>query len=65
LRHLPPGWTRDGQPARVCVVEPRAPLPATLLSFDPRAAAELIALGERDAWTALSRAGWLADEPPA
>lgn len=65
LRHLPVGWTRDGQPARVCVVEPRESLPATLLSFDPARAAELIALGERDAWMALSRAGWLVDEPSA
>ena len=65
LRHLPEGWSRDGQPARVCVVEPREPLPATLLSFDPARAAELVSLGERDAWTALSRAGWLVDEPSA
>jgi hypothetical protein len=60
LRQLPPGWDRDGHPARVCVVEPRAQLPASLLSFDPQRAAQLIALGERDAWTALERAGWLA-----
>jgi hypothetical protein len=65
LRHLPPGWERDGRPARVCVVEPREPLPATLFSFEPARAAELIALGERDAWTALARAGWLADGPAA
>lgn len=65
LRHLPPGWERDGRPARVCVVEPREPLPATLFSFEPARAAELIALGERDAWTALARAGWLADGPVA
>jgi predicted acylesterase/phospholipase RssA len=65
LRHLPEGWEREGRPARVCVVEPRAPLPATLFSFEPERAAELIALGERDAWTALSRAGWLADGAPA
>jgi len=63
LRHLPAGWERDGRPARVCVVEPRDPLPAAMLSFDPVRAAELIALGERDAWTALARAGWLADGP--
>lgn len=59
LRHLPEGWTRDGMPARVCVVEPPAPLPASLLSFDPEGAATLIALGERDAWQALAEAGWL------
>jgi hypothetical protein len=47
------------------VVEPREPLPATLFSFEPARAAELIALGERDAWTALARAGWLADGPAA
>jgi hypothetical protein len=61
LRHLPAGWEREGRPARVCVVEPRDPLPATLFSFDPESAAALIALGERDAWTALARAGWLAE----
>jgi hypothetical protein len=63
LRQLPPGWEREARPARVCVVEPRDPLPASLLSFDSGRAAELIALGERDAWTALSRAGWLVAEP--
>jgi hypothetical protein len=63
LRNLPAGWERDGRPARVCVVEPRDPLPASMLSFDPGRAAELIALGESDAWTALSRAGWLSDGP--
>jgi len=66
LRHLPPGWSRDGgpasatgAPARVCVVEPAKPLPAAALQFDPERAGELIALGERDAWAALARAGWL------
>lgn len=60
LRHLPEGWSLDGMPARICVVEPRAPLPASPLTFDPARAAELIELGRRDAWTALARAGWLA-----
>jgi predicted acylesterase/phospholipase RssA len=60
LRNLPPGWSREGRPARVCVVEPRAPLPASLLVFDPRLSGELIAAGERDARAALERAGWLA-----
>ncbi len=59
LRHLPEGWSREGQPARVCVIEPLVPLPASLFSFDPERAGELIALGERDAWAALARAGWL------
>lgn len=65
LRHLPEGWTRAGRPARVCVIEPPHPLPATLLFFDPERASELIALGERDAWTALARAGWLSNAPSA
>jgi predicted acylesterase/phospholipase RssA len=68
LRHLPTDWSRDRTPARVCVIEPRAPLPASPLTFDPERAAELIALGERDAWAALARAGWLDSapaEPPA
>lgn len=59
LRHLPEGWGREGVPARVCVVEPPAPLPASLLSFDPEGAGTLIELGERDAWRALAEAGWL------
>ena len=60
LRSLPPGWDRVGNPARVCVVEPDRPLPGTVLGFDPEQAAGLITLGERDAWQALERAGWLA-----
>jgi hypothetical protein len=60
LRHLPEGWSRDGRPARVCVVEPPAALPASLLIFDPEVAGTLIAAGERDARAALERAGWLA-----
>lgn len=63
LRHLPEGWSREGHPARVCVVEPQEPLPASLLGFDPAHAAALIELGERDAWAALGRAGWLAGAP--
>jgi predicted acylesterase/phospholipase RssA len=63
LRHLPPGWSREGVPARVCVVEPPEPLPTSPLQFDPARAAELIELGRRDAWAALERAGWL--EPAA
>jgi hypothetical protein len=59
LRSLPDGWTRDGSPARVCVVEPDRPLPGTVLGFDPEQAASLIDLGEIDAWRALERAGWV------
>lgn len=65
LRSLPPGWTRHGDPARVCVVEPESTLPGGVLGFDPRQAIELVARGERDAWTALARAGWLAPAPAA
>jgi len=60
LRNLPEGWSRDGVPARICVVEPPAALPASLLIFDPEVAGTLIAAGERDARAALERAGWLA-----
>jgi hypothetical protein len=60
LRSLPPGWHRGGSPARLCVVEPDHALPGTVLGFDPAQAGALIALGERDAWMALERAGWLA-----
>jgi len=62
LRHLPHGWSRKGAPARVCVVEPRQPLPAAWLVFDPKLADDLIALGERDAREALARAGWIAPD---
>jgi predicted acylesterase/phospholipase RssA len=59
LRSLPPGWSRDESPARVCVVEPDSPLPGGVLGFDPAHAGALIARGEEDAWRALERAGWL------
>lgn len=58
LRSLPEGWSRDGDPARVCVVEPERPLPGGVLEFAPENAARLVALGEADAWRALERAGW-------
>jgi hypothetical protein len=61
LRHLPEGWDRKGQPARVVVVEPAVSLPANVLTFDTERAGEIIALGRRDAWTALREAGWLHD----
>lgn len=60
LRELPAGWSREGDPARVAVVEPARPLPGTLLEFEPERTARLIELGEADAWRALQRAGWLA-----
>jgi len=69
LRHLPEGWSREGAPARMCVVEPPSPLPTSPLQFDPARAAELIELGKRDAWAALERAGWIeparSAAPPA
>ncbi len=65
LRVLPEGWAREGDPGRVCVVEPERPLPGSVLGFDPGNAAELMGLGEADAWRALERSGWLAAGPPA
>lgn len=65
LRQLPPGWSRDERPARICVVEPDDVLPGGVLGFDPAQAAALIERGERDAWAALERAGWLAPAEPA
>lgn len=59
LRNLPPGWTTGGRPAQLCIVEPDRPLPGAVLGFEPASAAELIALGDRDARAALERAGWL------
>lgn len=64
LRHLPHGWDRSGSPARMCVVEPAVSLPANVLAFDPERAGEVIALGRKDAWAALARAGWLAEPDP-
>lgn len=65
LRHLPSGWEVGATPSRICVVEPGAPLPATMLAFEPESAGRLIELGRRDAWAALERAGWLEPEPRA
>ena len=59
LRSLPTGWSRKGDPARMCVVEPDTTLPGGVLGFDPVNAAALIERGEEDAWRALERAGWL------
>ena len=67
LRALPSGWSRlpaDGQPARVCVVEPEAVLPGGLYGFSPANAAELRRRGERDARRALVRAGWIIGPGP-
>lgn len=65
LRQLPEGWSREGDPARVCVVEPTGMLPASLLGIDPSSAERLIQLGADDAWKALAHARWLepADSP--
>jgi predicted acylesterase/phospholipase RssA len=64
---LPAPWTREGDPARLCVVEPRDPLPGGMLRLDPRDATQLMARGEQDAWLALERAGWIerSDAPHA
>jgi predicted acylesterase/phospholipase RssA len=59
LNSLPPGWSRVGDPARLCVVEPEDVLPGTLLTFDPDISRALIERGERDAWQALESAHWL------
>jgi predicted acylesterase/phospholipase RssA len=59
LRSLPSEWSRAGDPARMCVVEPERVLPGGVLDFDPAHARELIRRGEADAWRALDRAGWL------
>lgn len=59
LRELPLQWSRVGDRAPLVVIEPERTLPGTVLGFEPEKAPELIALGERDAWRALERAGWL------
>lgn len=59
MRELPAEWSRSGNPAPLCVVEPAQALPGRPLTFDPARSGELIALGERDAWRALETAGWL------
>lgn len=59
LRELPPEWSRVGDRAPLVVIEPERALPGTVLGFDPEQAAQLIAIGERDTWRALERAGWL------
>src|SRR5262245_27719812 len=67
LRALPPGWSRaphhaagpEPAPARVCVVEPEAPLPGGPYGYSAANSAELLRRGTRDAWRALAAAGWL------
>jgi predicted acylesterase/phospholipase RssA len=59
LQVLPAGWSRRGDPARVCVVEPPQRLPGSPFGFDPLNAAELIGRGEHDAWEALAAADWV------
>ena len=69
LRALPQAWATERLlgAAPLCVVEPRAPLPATVLSFTSEAAIEMMRLGEADALDALTRAGWVttsSDDAP-
>lgn len=59
LRSLPGDWSREGSPARMCVVEPDRPLEGGLLGFDPALARSLLERGERDGLKALERAGWI------
>jgi hypothetical protein len=40
-------------------VEPQSVLPGGIYGFSPLNAAELRRRGERDAWRALGRAGWI------
>lgn len=63
---LPEEWNAPaigGTPARLCMIEPDAPMEGTLLHFAPELAGELIRRGEQDAWRGLETAGWL--ETPA
>ena len=62
LHSLPAGWSRDGDPARLCVVEPDSMLTGSLLTIEPEVARSLMERGERDAWLALERAHWLEGE---
>jgi hypothetical protein len=65
LRHLPDGWSREGDPARLCVIEPESGLPGSLLAIDPEITDELLKRGEADAWRGLERAGWIEpDDSP-
>jgi predicted acylesterase/phospholipase RssA len=59
LGALPAPWSRDGSPARVCLVEPDSRLPGGFMRIEPHESAELQRRGEDDAWRALERAGWV------
>ncbi len=59
LLMLPAPWTRQGDPACLCVVEPDDPLPGGMLRLDPHDAVQLMRRGEEDGWAALERAGWV------
>ncbi len=65
LLMLPAPWTREGDPAPLCVVEPHDPLPGGMLRLDPHDATRLLRRGEQDAWGALARAGWVFDDAAA
>lgn len=60
MRGLPESWRSEEVPRPLCVVEPGEGLPGGVLAYSPRTAATLIKRGERDAWAALERAGWLS-----
>ncbi|HKQ18662.1 MAG TPA: patatin-like phospholipase family protein [Candidatus Eisenbacteria bacterium] len=59
MMDLPDSWLSDKKPCRLCVVEPAETLPGGVLAYSPKNAVTLIKRGERDAWVALERAGWL------
>jgi len=59
LGRLPAGFSREGNPARICVVEPGSNLEGQMFDFNAKRAQKFIRWGERDAWKALEQAGWL------
>jgi predicted acylesterase/phospholipase RssA len=59
MRQLPAEWSDERSAARLCLVEPTDVPGSNVLDFSPSHADELIETGERDAWRALQRAGWL------
>lgn len=59
LRRMPDRFHREGEFARMCVVEPEAPFEGNMFDFNADRAPELIERGERDGLHALVRAGWL------
>lgn len=56
---LPDSWHTEETPRKLCVVEPAETLPGGVLAYSPQNATALIERGEKDAWRALERAGWL------